>query len=108
MINLGTNTALPSVSIVIVTWNNGLLLEKCLEALRSQTYKDFEVLVIDNGSSDGSLEGIERRRPTFPLRIERLGSNRGFAAANNIGALPICPASSVLLLNMAGFGAAWK
>ena len=86
MINLGTNTALPSVSIVIVTWNNGLLLEKCLEALRSQTYKDFEVLVIDNGSSDGSLEGIERRRPTFPLRIERLGSNRGFAAANNIGA----------------------
>jgi GT2 family glycosyltransferase len=54
--------------------------------LAAQTLKDFEVVLIDNGSTDGSLDGIESHWPGLPLRVERLGENRGFAVANNLGA----------------------
>jgi GT2 family glycosyltransferase len=51
-----------------------------------QTLKDFEVVLVDNGSTDDSLDGLESRWPGLTLRIERLDDNRGFAAANNLGA----------------------
>jgi GT2 family glycosyltransferase len=72
--------------VIIVTWNSEMYLPTCLNNLVAQTFRDFEVLVIDNGSDDGSLEGLEERHPSLSLQIERLDTNHGFATANNIGA----------------------
>lgn len=77
---------LPIASIILVTWNSGGHLEQCRSALARQTRQDFEVVLVDNGSSDGSLEGIEDTWSGFHLNAVRHGGNKGFAVANNIGA----------------------
>jgi GT2 family glycosyltransferase len=59
-------------------------LPRCLEALRHQTFTDFEVLVIDNGSIDNSVDELEQRWPD--VQVTRLNKNVGFAVANNLGA----------------------
>jgi GT2 family glycosyltransferase len=82
--NLPSNP--PSVSVILVSWNSAACLPRCLQALAAQTFADFEVVLIDNGSTDGSLEGVESHYPGLRLRVERLGENKGFAAANNLGA----------------------
>ncbi|MEO5342829.1 MAG: glycosyltransferase family 2 protein [Gammaproteobacteria bacterium SHHR-1] len=71
----------PMISIVIVNYNSGTLLERCLECLTRQSYKTFEVLLVDNASQDNSLAGVE----SWPLQLRLLKSetNLGFAAANN-------------------------
>jgi GT2 family glycosyltransferase len=74
----------PAVSVIILNWNGGKYLPRCLQAVRAQTYQDFEVLVVDNGSQDGSLDGIEAGWEN--LRVIRLDRNLGYAAANNLGA----------------------
>ena len=74
----------PLVSIVIVNWNGADILPRCLEAVKAQTFHDYEVIVIDNASTDSSIEGIEERWP--PIQLIRLEENTGFAAANNLGA----------------------
>jgi GT2 family glycosyltransferase len=74
------------VSVILVIWNSAVHLPRCLECLTTQTFKDFEVILVDNGSTDGSLDGVEDSWPALILRVERLGENKGFAAANNLGA----------------------
>ena len=69
-----------------MTWNSAEYLSRCFEALRCQTFTDFEVIVIDNGSIDGSVSNLKENWPMLSLRVERLPSNLGFAAANNLGA----------------------
>ena len=73
------------ISIIIVTWNSAAFLPRCLSSLSAQTFKDFEIVIVDNGSLDGSLTGLEEAYPQLDLTIERLETNRGFAPANNIG-----------------------
>ena len=51
-----------------------------------QTKKNFEVILVDNGSTDGSVDEPLDNYPNLDLQIERLNNNLGFAAANNIGA----------------------
>ena len=68
-------------SIVIVSWNGRRLLERCLPAVWSQSYSEFEVVLLDNGSTDGSAEWVEARYPS--LRLLRRDRNLGFARANN-------------------------
>jgi GT2 family glycosyltransferase len=75
-----------SVSIIIVNWNGASVLPQCLAALAAQTYTDFEVILVDNGSSDASLTLAQTTSAFFNLHIEKLPKNVGFAAANNIGA----------------------
>lgn len=75
-----------TVSIVIVVWNSRLYFPRCLKALENQTLKDYEVIVVDNGSTDGSVSNLEKDWPGFDIRVERLPDNLGFAAANNLGA----------------------
>lgn len=74
----------PTVSIVIVNWNGERLLPHCLEAVAAQEFKDFETIVVDNASSDRSVEDLEVRWPG--VRVIRLVRNIGFSAANNLGA----------------------
>jgi N-acetylglucosaminyl-diphospho-decaprenol L-rhamnosyltransferase len=74
----------PWVRIVVVNYNGGDYLQPCLDALAGQTLRDFEVVVVDNASTDGSAEGL--RFPDARFRLIRNAANVGFAAANNIGA----------------------
>jgi GT2 family glycosyltransferase len=76
----------PLVSVVIVTWNSGRFLPRCLASLVAQNHQDFEVLLIDNGSTDGCLEGVEEGWPSLKIKVELSGENKGFSAANNLGA----------------------
>lgn len=70
----------PLFSVIIVNYNGGAYLDRCLAALLGQDGPDFEVILIDNGSRDGSLEGL----PEDPrLSTIEAGENLGFAAANN-------------------------
>ncbi len=82
------NTGSPTVSVVVVNWNRRELLRSCLQSLSSQQFKgSFEVILVDNGSADGSAEMAEAEfgHSTFRLRIIRNRENRGFCAANNQG-----------------------
>jgi GT2 family glycosyltransferase len=71
------------ISVIIVNWNGRHYLEECLNALRKQTLKQFETILIDNGSHDGSVSWV---RKTFPwVRVIDLPRNTGFCYANNLG-----------------------
>jgi GT2 family glycosyltransferase len=70
-------------SVVIPNVNGEQFLPDCLTALRGQTDTDFEVIMVDNGSTDGSLALV---RNSFPeVRVIELGDNVGFAKAMNVG-----------------------
>jgi hypothetical protein len=87
---------MPSVSVVIPSWNGERLLPACLDSIRAQTVPDAEVIVSDDGSTDGTIELISRNYPEVGL--VRSPSNRGFAAAANAG-LRASRGEFVLLLN---------
>jgi GT2 family glycosyltransferase len=74
----------PLFSIVIVNWNGRHLLEECLASLFDQTRRDFEVIVVDNGSTDGSAEWIETAWGDA-VGLLRLPANQGFAGGTNAG-----------------------
>jgi GT2 family glycosyltransferase len=74
---------IPRVSIIIVNWNGISHLPTCLDALQRQTFRDFETILVDNGSTDGSLELIEERYAW--LKLVRLSTNTGFSGGNNEG-----------------------
>jgi len=76
----------PYISVTIVTWNSIAYLSNCLDSLLAQTFYDFEVILVDNGSEDSSLDGLYEKYPSLDLYIHRSNSNLGFAVANNIGA----------------------
>ncbi len=89
-------TPIPLVSIVIPNWNGVHHLPTCLESLRCQTFRDFEVIVADNGSTDGSLELLACHYPE--VQVLTLGENRGFAGACNAG-IKSAQGEFVVLLN---------
>jgi GT2 family glycosyltransferase len=70
-------------SIVIPNWNGGRHLPVCLDSLRRQTFRDFEIIVADNASSDGSQALLARDYPE--ARLVALDRNYGFAGACNAG-----------------------
>ena len=70
-------------TVIIVNWNGRHLLSDCLESLQKQKFKKFETIIVDNGSSDGSVEWVYRCHPE--VRVIPLSSNKGFCAANNVG-----------------------
>ncbi len=90
----------PEVRVIVVNYNAGPLLGRCLDALQRQTFRNFEAVVVDNASEDGSLDGAVPDDPRF--RVDRLGENLGFAAANNRGARA-CKAPWVATLNPDAF-----
>jgi GT2 family glycosyltransferase len=73
----------PRVSVVIPNWNGGRWLGPCLAALKGQRFRDFEVLVVDNGSTDDSRRIVEESGVN--VRWIGLPRNEGFAAAVNAG-----------------------
>ncbi len=71
----------PRVSVIIVNYNAGPRLAKCLDHLAAQTFGDFDTIIVDNASDDGSVDAVIGHR-LAPALI-RAGANLGFAAANN-------------------------
>ena len=73
----------PLVSIIIVNWNGKHWLEGCLPTLSKLTYKHTELIIVDNASTDGSVEWVSKRYPK--TKIIRNSENLGFSHANNLG-----------------------
>jgi GT2 family glycosyltransferase len=73
----------PLVSVIVVNWNGQYVLAGCLKSLAAQTFADFEVIVVDNGSTDGSIALLDSF--PLPLRLIRNTENKGFCGANNQG-----------------------
>ena len=73
----------PRVSVIIPHWNGRHHLDACLTALRRQTLSDHEVILVDNGSSDGSPEYVLAEYPE--VHVIALGHNAGFTGACNTG-----------------------
>lgn len=73
----------PLVSVVIVNWNGEGILEQCLQAILKQTFQHYEVILVDNASTDKSLDYVEEYYPE--IQVIKLERNLGFAEANNIG-----------------------
>ncbi len=74
----------PRVSVIVPNLNGMSLLEACLSSLERQTFKDFEVILVDNGSSDGSVAYVKAKFPWVDSIIENR-SNLGFPKACNQG-----------------------
>jgi GT2 family glycosyltransferase len=74
----------PMVSAIVVNWNGGAMLHDALASLFAQTWPALEVILVDNGSADGSVENVER---IFGDRLVviRNQKNEGFSRGNNIG-----------------------
>ena len=71
----------PYFTVIIVTHNSGAYLHECINALNQQTFKDFEVIIFDNGTEDGSVDSIGPN--TLSINIIKSTLNKGFAFGNN-------------------------
>ena len=83
-------------SLIIVNWNGRDLLEDCLPSLEYQTITAEEIIVVDNGSNDDSVEFLKISFPS--VKVVTLDKNYGFAKANNIG-IRLASGSRIALLN---------
>ena len=70
------------VSVIVLSWNRREDLRRCLDAVAAQTYADREIVVVDNGSTDGSADMV--RSEYQAVRLIRSATNLGFAAGNNL------------------------
>lgn len=78
--------SLPKISIVVLNWNGGELMERCLGSLMTTDYSDFKVILFDNGSNDGSIEAVEKRfNNNSKLEIIKNPINLGITGGYNMG-----------------------
>ena len=69
--------------IIIINWNGKHLLTDCLKSVQNQSYEHTNIVLVDNGSTDGSVEYVSQEFRN--VKVVRLEDNRGFTGANNIG-----------------------
>ena len=84
------------VTVVIPNYNGKKYLDDCLKSLKKQSYQEFKVIIVDDGSTDGSQDYIKKKYPQVEL-IE-LSANTGFANAANVG-IKAADSEYVFLLN---------
>jgi len=89
-------TSHPLVSVIIVNYNGRALLEECLQSVLATEYRPLEVILVDNGSTDGSVAFVRSRFPEVRLLVEE--ENLGFAGGNNRG-VEASTGEYVVLLN---------
>ena len=73
------------ISVIILNYNGKKFLEGCLNSVLAQTYTDFEIVFVDNGSSDGSIDYLRQNFNDKRIKIIETGKNLGFAGGNNLG-----------------------
>ena len=73
------------VSIIIINYNGKEFLADCLKSVMNQSYNDFEIIFVDNGSSDNSLEFVNNNFNDEKIKIIKSDENLGFAGGNNLG-----------------------
>ncbi len=78
------HSATPQVSVIVVNYNGGDYLNRCVQSLLDQTQTEFECFIVDNASSDKSIARLPQMDDRF--EVIQLDENTGFAKANNIGA----------------------
>jgi GT2 family glycosyltransferase len=86
----------PLISVIVLNWNGRHLLSDCLGSIARQTWLDFETILVDNGSEDGSADWAQVNYPQ--VRIIRLNSNMGFCGGNNAG-IRAAAGEYIVLLN---------
>jgi GT2 family glycosyltransferase len=87
---------MPEISVIIVNWNGRHFLDDCLGAMRRQTFRDFETIFVDNGSTDGSVDYV---RCHFPeVKVVILDDNCGFTGGN-IAGYKVASGALIALLN---------
>ena len=86
----------PLVSIVLVTWNGETLLQKHLNSVLSMDYPNKEVIIVDNGSHDNSVEYLKQHHPA--IKVIALPENLGTAEGSNV-ALPHCSGKYVFWIS---------
>jgi len=87
----------PLISVIIPNWNGAHHLPTCLDSLRRQTYSHFELILVDNGSTDESVPLLRAKYPE--VRLLLLPENRGFAGAVNAGIREMARGEIMALLN---------
>ena len=87
----------PLASVVIPNWNGKRFLEECLDSLKEQSFRDFEIILVDNGSSDGSADWLEGRYGHW-VKVLRSKKNLGFAGGCNAG-IHLARGKYIVLLN---------
>ena len=79
------NNSDPNFSIIILYWNTDQYINKCLNSLDAQTFRDFEVIILDNGSEQPFNKDLLQEFPNLSIKFLQLPENIGFAAGNNLG-----------------------
>jgi GT2 family glycosyltransferase len=92
---------MPKIAVIIVSWNSGPVLSKCLSSLQRQTFQEFRTIVIHNGEFDDTL--VRAQAELKSAEIICLGDNRGFAAGNNMAAQLVKNYDWIALLNPDAF-----
>ena len=87
---------MPTVSIIIVTWNALTLLKQCLPSVVATTFESFEIIIADNASTDGSAEWVKNTYPD--VRVVTHPENWAFCKGNN-EAIPHARGKYIVLLN---------
>lgn len=99
--NPAAGETVPEVLVVIVNYNAGDLLLRAVKAMSQQIYTRFRLLIVDNASTDGSIQAL---RAVFPgVEVLLAGSNLGFAAANNLAVRSAGRTRWIALLNPDAF-----
>ena len=93
----------PAVSVIVVTYESGPTLARCLETLKAQSFRGFELIIVDNASKDRAAQAAADRDPA--IRLIANAENLGFAAAVNQGYKLIAQLTGGVLVGVAlGFG----
>jgi len=87
---------LKKVSIIVVNWNGKRFLAECFDSLRKQVYQPTAIILVDNGSKDGSVSFVKKNYPE--VTVITLSHNHGFCSANNL-AIKTVNTEYVALLN---------
>jgi GT2 family glycosyltransferase len=85
-----------AITVIILNWNGKKFLSGCLDSIARQTYPRISILVVDNGSDDGSVEFLRENHPDVRLIVNR--ENLGFAGGNNVG-IRDCATPFLVILN---------
>jgi GT2 family glycosyltransferase len=84
-------------SVIILNWNGKHLLDECLESVLSQQYQDYEIIIVDNGSTDNSVNYLNEKYSS-KAKIIALNKNKGFAGGCNEG-IKVARGDYICLLN---------